>query len=111
MKICGYPAEQYVSVALVTVLGLLLADCQSKPQSQPPTAEEQKKIDQDYQKTMEQQKKLTSGYDKSMQYVPPSTGYVPSKASSGTQKAGSQRQHPVRQQPAQQQKPQSQPKQ
>ena len=59
---------------LVTLLG-----CQSKPQNQQPSAEEQKKIEQDYQKTLEQQKQLTSGYDKSMQYVPHSTGITPKK--------------------------------
>ena len=45
-----------------TLLGLMaLFGCSSKPPSQPPTAEEQKKIEQDYQKTMEQQKTVDLG--------------------------------------------------
>jgi hypothetical protein len=73
-------AARIVHSTFATLLGTVaLFGCSSKPQSQPPTAEEQKKIEQDYQKTMEQQKQLTSGYDKSMQYTPPSTGYVPNK--------------------------------
>lgn len=69
-------------IALAVISSLLLLGCHSQqnPAEQPPTAEEQRKFEQDYQKTMEQQKKLTSDYGKSMQYVPPSTGFDPKKA-------------------------------
>jgi hypothetical protein len=73
----------HVSIAaLAVMITLLMPGCHSKqnPSEQQPTAEEQKKLEQDYQKAMEEQKKLTSGYGKSMQYVPPSTGYDPKKA-------------------------------
>ena len=107
-------ADRFVHSTFATLLGLMaLFGCSSKPQSKPPTAEEQKKIEQDYQKTMEQQKQLTSGYDKSMQYTPPSTGYIPNKQNAANQQ-GPKRQ-PSSQQQAQQQSsqppPQSQPKQ
>ena len=92
--------EQFALTTLVT-LGLLLVACHSKPQSEPPTAEEQKKIEQEHQKTMEQQKQLTSGYDKSMRSTPPSTGYVPTKQNTGKQKTQQQQQQP---QPQPQQK-------
>jgi PBP1b-binding outer membrane lipoprotein LpoB len=76
-----FPMHVY-SVALALMITLLLSGCHSQqnPPEQQPTAEEQKKVEQDYQKAMEKQKKLTSGYGKSMQYVPPSTGYDPKKA-------------------------------
>jgi PBP1b-binding outer membrane lipoprotein LpoB len=76
-----FPIHVY-SVALALVITLLFPGCHSQqnPLEQQPTAEEQKKFEQDYQKAMEEQKKLTSGYGKSMQYVPPSTGYDPKKA-------------------------------
>jgi hypothetical protein len=109
-------ADKFIPATVTTVLGLLvLFGCSSKPQSQPPTAEQQKKIEQDYQKTMEQQKQLTSGYDKSMQYTPPSTGYVPNKQNAAKQQHGPKQQQSSQQQAqqrsSQQPPPQSQPKQ
>ena len=108
-------ADRFVLSTLTTLLGLIpLFGCSSKPQSQPPTAEEQKKIEQDYQKTMEQQKQLTSGYDKSMQYTPPSTGYVPNKQNTAQQQQPGPKQQLSAQQQAKQhssQPPPSQPKQ
>jgi hypothetical protein len=102
-------ADRFVHSTFATLLGLTtLFGCSSKPQSQPPTADQQKKIEQDYQKTMEQQKKLTSGYDKSMQYTPPSTGYVPNKQNAAKQQQGP-KQQPSSQQQAQQQSSQQQP--
>ena len=87
MKSRRHIADKFASSTIAVVLCLMvLLGCSSKPQSKPPTAEEQKKIEQDYQKTMEQQKRLTSGYDKSMQYTPPSTGYVPNKQNAEKQK-------------------------
>jgi hypothetical protein len=70
------------SIALAVMLTMLLPCCHSQQNSaeQQPTAEEQRKLEQDYQKTIEEQKKLTSGYGKSMQYAPPSTGFDPKKA-------------------------------
>jgi hypothetical protein len=75
------PLKAY-PIALAAMLTLLLPGCHSQqnPPEQQPTAAEEKKFEQDYQKTMEQQKKLTSDYGKSMQYVPPSTGFDPKKA-------------------------------
>ena len=106
---CAFEQFAHITVAAVA---LLTVGCQSKPQTQPPTAEEQKKIEQDYQKTMEQQKQLTSGYDKSMQATPPSTGYIPTKQNTGKQqKANQQPQKQSSQQTSQQPPPQSQPKQ
>ena len=116
MKSRRHVADRFLHSTFATLLGLMgLFGCSSKPQSQPPTAEEQKKIEQDYQKTMEQQKKLTSGYDKSMQYTPPSTGYVPNKQTAAKQQQAP-KQQPSSQRQAQQQSspppsPQSQPKQ
>ena len=80
------------SVALALMITLLLPGCHSQqnPPEQQPTAEEQKKVEQDYQKTMEEQKKLTSGYGKSMQYAPPSTGYDPKKALHAKQSVSAQ---------------------
>jgi PBP1b-binding outer membrane lipoprotein LpoB len=79
-------------VALAVMITLLLPGCHSQPNppEQHPTAEEQKKFEQDYQKAMEEQKKLTSGYGKSMQYVPPSTGYDPKKAMHARQSVSAQ---------------------
>ena len=117
MKNRRHIADKFVPAALTTVLGLIvLFGCSSKPQSQPPTPEEQKKIQQDYQKTMEQQKQLTSGYDKSMQYTPPSTGYVPNKQNVAQQqqrgpKHQQSAQQQAKQQSSQQPPTQSQPKQ
>ena len=115
MKSCRHVADKFVSSTFATLLGLMaLFGCSSKPQSQPPTAEEQKKIEQDYQKTMEQQKQLTSGYDKSMQYTPPSTGYVPNKQNTAQQQQRGPKQQLSAQQQAKQhssQPPPSQPKQ
>ena len=116
MKNRRHIADKFVPATLTTVLGLIvLSGCSSKPQSQAPTAEEQKKIEQDYQKTMEQQKQLTSGYDKSMQYTPPSTGYIPNKQNAAQQqqarKKQQQSQQQARQQSSQQPPPQSQTKQ
>jgi len=108
-------ADRFVLTTLASLLGLMVVGCSSKPPSQPPTAEEQKKIEQDYQKTMEHQKQLTSGYDKSMQYTPPSTGYVPNKQTAAKQQQAP-KQQPSSQEQAQQQSsqpppPQSQPQQ
>ena len=87
--------HQVIRFALAVIFGLLLAGCHSQPPAQhQPTAEEQRKLDEDYKKTMEEQKKLTSGYDKSMQYTPPSTGYTPSKKRSGSQKSPSAKPQP-----------------
>ena len=109
-------ADRFVLTTFAALLGLMvLFGCSSKPPTQPPTAEEQKKIEQDYQKTMEQQKQLTSGYDKSMQYTPPSTGYVPNKQNAAKQQHGPKQQQSsqqqAQQQSSQQPPPQSQPKQ
>lgn len=115
MKNRRHIADTFIPATLTTVLGLLvLLGCSSRPQSHPATAEEQKKIEQDYQKAMEQQKQLTSGYDKSMQYTPPSTGYVPNKQNAAPQQQRGPKQKSDQQQAKQQppqQPPQSQPKQ
>ena len=116
MKSRRHIADKFALSILTTLLGVIsLFGCSSKPQSQPPTAEEQKKIEQDYQKTMEQQKQLTSGYDKSMQYTPPSTGYVPNKQNAAQQQRGPKQQpspqQQAKQQSSQQPAAQSQPKQ
>lgn len=69
-------------IARLLTLGILGAamvtlGCQSKPQNQQPSAEEQKKIEQEYQKSLEQERQLTSGYEKSMQSVPTTTINAP----------------------------------
>jgi len=66
-------------IALTLSIAQLLG-CASKPQNQP-SAQEQTKIQEEYESTMKQQKQLTSGYGRSMQYVQPSTGYAPPKNS------------------------------
>jgi hypothetical protein len=109
-------ADRFVLTTFASLLGVMvLFGCSSKPPSQPPTAEEQKKIEQDYQKTLEQQKQLTSGYDKSMQYTTPSTGYVPNKQNAAKQQQGPKQkqssQQQAQQQSSQQPPPHSQPKQ
>ena len=115
MKNRRHIADKFAPSTITTVLALIvLFGCSSKPQRQPPTAEQQKKIEQDYQKTMEQQKQLTSGYDKSMQYTPPSTGYVPNKQNAAKEQGPKRQpssQQQAQQQSSQQPPPQSQPKQ
>jgi hypothetical protein len=78
MNIFSYHAPTF-TLFIAGGLSTVLVGCQSKPQNQSSSAQEQKHVEQEYRKAIEQQKQLTSGYDHSMQYVPLSTGYVPEK--------------------------------
>jgi len=105
MNIRRYIARHSIYIMLAATA--LTIGCQSKPQNQQPSAEEQKKMQQDYENAMAQQKQLTSGYGKSMQYVPPSTGYTPNQNKDGQkrqtahQAAQQQKQQPQQSQPQQ----------
>ena len=73
-----------ITFAAIMSLSLLGCNSQQPQQAQPLTAEEQKKMEQDYQKTMDQMKQLTTGYGKEMQHVPPN---VPTEPISHSHKA------------------------
>jgi hypothetical protein len=100
MNLVSYQARTF-TLFIAGGVATALFGCHSKPQNQPPNAQEQKHVEQKYQKAIEQQKQLTSGYDHSMQYVTPSTGYIPKKKPA--------KQQPPSQTQAQQPLPQSQP--
>ncbi len=66
-----------IAAVLVSTLGV--SACNSGNKEQQPTADEQKRIQDENQKAAEQQKQLTSGYGNSMNHVAPNTGYTPDK--------------------------------
>lgn len=77
-----------ISIAAIMCLSLLGCNSQQPQQGQPLTAEEQKKMEQDYQKTMDQMKQLTTGYGKEMQHVPPNVPTEPISHSHKTTQSG-----------------------
>ena len=90
-----------IAAVLVSMLGV--SACNSGNKEQQPTADEQKRIQEENQKAIEQQKQLTSGYGNSMNHDAPNTGYTPEK----TKKQQAHHQS----QPKQQQQPSNQPQQ
>lgn len=60
-----------ITFAAIMSLSLLGCNSQQPQQAQPLTAEEQKKMEQDYQKTMDQMKQLTTGYGKELRHDTP----------------------------------------
>ena len=91
-----------LAVALTSTLGV--SACNTGNKEQQPTADEQKRIQEENRKAIEQQKQLTSGYGNSMNHVAPNTGYAPEK----TKKQQAQHTKPTQKQ---QQQPSNQPQQ
>jgi hypothetical protein len=81
-----------IATVLVSTLGV--SACNSTDKEQQPTADEQKRIQEENQKAIEQQKQLTSGHGNSMNHVAPNTGYAPEK----TKKQQADRPKPPQQQ-------------
>ena len=91
-----------IAAVLVSTLGV--SACNTGNKEQQPTADEQKRIQEENRKAIEQQKQLTSGYGNSMNHVAPNTGYAPEK----TKKQQAHHTKPTQQQ---QQQPSDQPQQ
>jgi hypothetical protein len=85
-----------IAAVLVSTLGV--SACNSGNKEQQPTADEQKRIQDENQKAAEQQKQLTSGYGNSMNHVAPNTGFTPDK----TKKQQTHRPKPTEEQQQQQ---------
>jgi hypothetical protein len=92
-----------IATVLASTLGI--SACNSGNKEQQPTAEEQKRIQEENRKAIEQQKQLTSGYGNSMNHVAPNAGYAPEK----TKKQ--QQAHHTKPTQQQQQQPSDQPQQ
>ena len=89
-----------ISAVLLSMLGV--SACNSGNKEQQPTADEQKRIQEENQRATEQQKQLTSGYGNSMKHDAPNTGYAPDK----TKKQQAHRPKPTEQQQQQSNQPQ-----